>query len=89
MVTVERSLGTQPEEVGVGDGFFKMLGNYPGVFCYHSEVDGTRDEDIEDSENFECELKSNGGFTYFAFASLDADPRQRIGAIAVSSIRID
>ena len=89
MVTTERTLGTQPNDVGVGDKFFKMLGNYPSVNCYHSETNGTRSEDIEDSENFECQLRSNGNFTYFSFASLDADPGQHIGAIAVSSIKID
>lgn len=89
ILTVERTLGTRPEDVGVGDKFFKMLGSYPGVNCYHSNPDGSREENIENNDNFECELHKNGGFTYFSFASLDADPGQHIGAIAVASRRVD
>ncbi|CAN5397601.1 hypothetical protein BH10ACT11_BH10ACT11_07570 [soil metagenome] len=88
MVTFERSLGTRPEDVGVHDKFNKMLGSYPNVNCYHSEPNGTRDENIEDTDNFECELRKHGGFTYFGFASYDSDPQEHIGAIAVSSIRV-
>jgi hypothetical protein len=88
MVTLERSLGTRPEDVGVHDKFNKMLGSYPNVNCYHSDPDGTRDENYEDTDNFECELHRNGGYTYFAYSSFDVDPQQHIGAIAVSSIKV-
>jgi hypothetical protein len=89
MVTTERTLGTQPDDIGVGDRFYKLVASFPNANCYHSETDGSRSDEIEDSENFECEVRSNGNFTYFSFASLDADPGQHIGAIAVSSIKID
>ena len=58
MVTIERSLGTRPEDVGVGDRFNKMLGSYPGVNCYHSDPDGTRNEEIQETDDFECELRA-------------------------------
>jgi hypothetical protein len=89
MITLERSLGTRPEDVGVHDRFNKMLGSYPNVSCYHSDPDGTRDENYEEDQNFECELHRNGGYTYFAYSSFDVDPQQRIGTIAISSIKVD
>ena len=89
MVTVEPALATVPEHVGIGDHHDELLGAYPGIDCSHSATDGSRDHDIDTTENYECELRSNGGFTYFSFASIDADPEQRIGAIGISARRID
>ena len=88
MLTLEPSLGTK-QGLGVSDTYSELLGAYPGVSCYHVESDGSRNPNIESNENFECELVRNGGFTYFGFASLDADPEQRIGGLAVSAIQID
>ena len=88
IVTVEPSLGTKGEHIGVGDTAAELRASYP-VHCYHSDPDGSRDPIVDDNENSECELRSNGGFTYFSFASLDADPGQRIGAIAVAARRVN
>ncbi len=88
MSTQENSLGTR-QGIGVGDTYSELLGTYPGISCYHAEPNGDRDPVIEDNENFECELNRNGGFTYFSFASFDADPSQSIGVVAVSAIPID
>lgn len=89
MVTVEPALATVPEHVGIGDRRDELLAAYPGVDCYHSATDGSRDHDIDTTENYECELRRNGGFTYFSFASIDADPDQRIGAIGIATRRVD
>ena len=71
------------------DTYAELLGAYPSVSCYHSESDGSRDPSIDSNENFKCELIRRGAFTYFAFASFDSDPEQRIGVVAVSSVQID
>jgi hypothetical protein len=89
IVTVEPAMATVPEHVGIGDAHDELLGAYPGIDCYHSAADGSRDHDIDTTENYECELHRNGGFTYFSFASIDADPGQRIGAIGIATRRID
>jgi hypothetical protein len=89
MLTIEPTLATVPEHVGIGDRHDELLAAYPGIDCYHSATDVTRDHEIDTTENYECELRKNGGFTYFSFASLDADPGQQIGAIAIASRRID
>ncbi len=86
--TVEPTLGTRPEDVGVRDKWHKLIGSYPGANCYHSNPDGSREENIEKNDNFECELHKNGGFTYFSFDSIDVDPAEHIGAIAVATQRI-
>ena len=57
--------------------------------CYHSNPDGSRDHHIDTTENFECELHGNGGFTYFSFASHDSDPGKHIGGIAIATQRVD
>lgn len=88
MLTVEPSLGTRGAHVGVGDTKAEMRAAY-AVTCYHSNPDGSRDPTIDRNQNSECELHSNGGFTYFSFASRDADPDQRIGVIAVATRRVD
>ena len=86
-ITFEPNLATD-ENVGVGDRWNRMIGHYPSAHCYHSNPDGSREENYEDTDNFECELHSNGGFTYFGYDSFDADPQQHIGAIAVSLVKI-
>lgn len=93
MLTMEPSLGTETAHVGVGDTAAEMLAAY-SPDCYHGNSDGTRDHEIDQNEidqneNSECELHANGGFTYFAFASVDSDPEQRIGVIAIATRRVD
>lgn len=86
MLTLEPCLGTRQEHVGVGDTAAELLASY-SVNCYHKNSDGSRDHNIDDNQNSECELRRNGGFTYFSFDSVDSDPEQRIGVIAVATRR--
>lgn len=89
MITLEYTLATR-EGIHVGsDRLKEVLAVYPGANCYHSNPDDTRDPDIDDNENSECEVRKNGGFTYFSFASRDVDPQQHVGTIAVATRRVD
>ncbi|MGI9019535.1 MAG: hypothetical protein ACR2G3_02345 [Solirubrobacterales bacterium] len=89
MLTLEPCLATRPQRVGVGDTAAELNAAYGGLACYHSNPDGSRDPNVDNNENSKCELRRNGGFTYFSFHSVDADPEQRIGAIAIATRRID
>jgi hypothetical protein len=88
MVTTEFCFSTNDAGIQIFDRLEKLQSSY-SVSCYHSETDGTRNPVIEDTDNSECELHSNGGYTYFSFASRDADPEQRIGVIAIASRKVD
>jgi hypothetical protein len=88
LVTGDPRLSTRPDDIGVSSKFFEMLSAFPNANCYHRNSDGSRDENIEDSENFECEVKKNGGFTYFSYGSLDSDPKQHIVAVGVTAQKI-
>jgi hypothetical protein len=89
MVGVDPRLYTNPGGLSPESNTLHQLTNrFGGVACYHVESDGSRDSQIESTENFECELHKNGAYTYFSFASRDADPQQYMGPIAISAIRI-
>lgn len=90
MITVEYTLATREGIHVGGDRLKEVLSVYPGASCYHrNPADGSRDPDIDDNENSVCEVRKNGGFTYFSFASRDVDPQQHVATIAIATRRVD
>jgi hypothetical protein len=87
VTTTDQQLVTD-RNLGVGDSHLHLLAKYGSVDCYHKIPGGGRDHHIDPNENQECELHSNGGYTYFGFASEDADPAQSIGVIMIASGRV-